>query len=912
MANQVNVKITGDVSGLVEGAKKGQQAVQQMGNAAQKSSRQIKTIGAAANSEKRIINELALKYHNLSDAERQAFGGRIQQQIDQHIKKLREYKATQDSINSRITATTGNVGKMGNAFATAGAQLGLPIANLSALLNPVTAAIAAVAALGAAFVKTAKDSEQFNSAMNDFKNRIQLNNKEVEMFRKEAIELGNEFGISGTEIVKQFNNISQQLPGIQKDKKGLIDLTEAVNKLAIGMGADLSTATNAAVTVMSKWNLSASEAARVTNVIAEASRNSGASLEYQTTVFEKVGVAASAVGISYQEIAAATSLLSSTFADAGQVGQGLSLLITKMAKQKDEFNPAVVGMQNALKNLADAQLSYNDIVGMVGPKGAQVVQALIQQQAAFDKLTVSMNNTQAAEEMFGVKSEELGQVINRIKTLWENFLLKIGESQRFKTLMGIISDICKWIEQLSKDIQGIFQQNGDGFVRIWEQLREVIAALLPIIGALLKVIIALYNNWMKQIGTLVDFISQMIEKVYNSIVGFVNNVKKVFEGLYKGVTTIWRLLYAYLGDTKIMQNIVKAYQWLKNKVIEILTTIAKKWNQFVGSLGLNELKINISGDGRPQQTTYDNNDSGVGVGAPPTITPTPTPTTTVGHKSGNGGGTTPKQTYDKESIEWYNQQIKEQEELLKSKVQTEEDERKTIATILRLEKERAEIAKRQENQRKWQEEVAKIASGENKEPTELFMTQLPDLSKIKPEPIKIEIEPDLEGGKWQKGVKNAANALGELGSMFSSLASATGSEELNVMGVIAQSIANIALGTSKAIAEASTLGPWGWIAFGAAAMAQMAAMISQIHSATGFANGGIVQGSTTMGDKIVTRLNAGEMVLNQRQQSNLFNALDRGISLENGGNVTTSIVKIKGSDLYLALQNHSKITGKKL
>lgn len=911
MAQDLTVKITGDVSGLVEGAKKGQQAVQQMGNAAQKSSRQIKTIGAAANSEKRIINELALKYHNLTDAERQAFGGRIQQQIDQHIKKLREYKDVQKSINEKINVTTGNVSKMGNAFATAGAQLGLPIANLSSLLNPVTAAIAAVAALGAAFVKTAKSSEQFNYAMNDFKNRIQLNNQEVEMFRKEAIELGNAFGESGTDIVKQFNNISQQLPGIQKDKKGLIDLTEAVNKLAIGMGADLSTATNAAVTVMSKWNLSAREAAKVTNVIAEASRNSGASLEYQTTVFEKVGVAAAAVGISYREIAAATSLLSSTFADAGQVGQGLVLLITKMAKQKDEFNPAVVGMQKALKNLADAHLSYNEIVGMVGVRGAQVVQALIQQQEAFDKITVSMQNTQAAEEMFGVKSEELGQVINRIKTMWENFLLKVGESEVFRTIMGIISDICEWIEQLSKDIQEIFSQNGDGFVRIWEQIREVISSLLPIIGAVLKIFLSLYNTFLKNIGALVDFISKSIDTVYNGIVGFCNKVKKVFEGLYKGVTTIWRLLYAFLGDTKIMQNIVKAYQWLKNKVIEILTTIAKKWNEFVGGFGLNELKINISGDDRPQQTNY-GNDSGVGVGAPPTP-PTPTITSTpTGGKGGKGGDTTPKQTYDKESIEWYNQKIKEQKELLSSKVQTEEDERKTIAEILRLEKERDEIIQRQTNQRKWQEEAAKITSGENKQPTELFMTQLPDLSKIKPEPIKIEIEPDLEGGKWQKGVKNAANALGELGSMFSSLASATGSEELNVMGIIAQSVANIALGTSKAISESATLGPWGWIAFGAAAMAQMASMIAQIHSATGFANGGIVQGSTTMGDKIVTRLNAGEMVLNQRQQSNLFNALDRGISLENGENVTTQIVKIKGSDLYLALNNYNKITGKKL
>ena len=922
MANQVNVKITGDVTGLVEGAKKGQQAVQQLGNQSKKSASQIKTIGAAANNEKKIINQLAYQYHNLSGAEKEAFGPRIQQQINSHISKLKEYKSIQDNINTQIKGSTSNISQMGNAFSTAGAQLGLPIANLSALLNPMTAAIAGVAALGAAFVKTAKESEQFNSAMNDFKNRIQLNNQEIEMFKKEAIELGNKFGISGTEIVKQFNNISQQLPGIQKDKKGLIDLTEAVNKLAIGMGADLSTATNAAVTVMSKWNLSASEAAKVTNVIAEASRNSGASLEYQTTVFEKVGVAASAVGISYKEIAAATSLLSSTFADAGQVGQGLSLLITKMAKQKDEFNPAVVGMQNALKNLADAQLSYNDIVGMVGPKGAQVVQALIQQQAAFDKLTVSMNNTQAAEDMFGVKSEELGQVINRIKTLWENFLLKVGETQVFKTIMGIISDICKWIEQLSKEIQEMVQK-GDlsGFQKEWEMLRDIIKQILPILGALIKITLQYYST-----------IYEGISKVWNVIKTFYDNLFISTDELGRKITGTWNSIYDKLMQTTAMRKCALAFQNMANTIISSINDIIRGWNALMDGIGETSLKIKelglvnvgkIFSDAPGRQTSYGkgNNDDKKNRFAWSNRTTNPINTTGGGGSgsgsgrggSRGGGSSTSTPMADENSIEWYNQKIKEQEELLKSKAQTEEKEREIIAEILRLEKERDEIAKRQANQRKWQEEVAKIASGEGKNTsTELFMTQLPDLSKIKPEPIKIEIEPDLEGSKWRKGIKNATDALGELGSMFSSLASATGSEELNVMGIIAQSIANIALGASKAIAEAASLGPWGWIAFGAAAMAQMASMISQIHSATGFADGGIVQGSTTMGDKIVTRLNAGEMVLNQRQQSNLFNALDRGISLENGGNVTTSIVKIKGSDLYLALQNHSKITGKKL
>ncbi len=47
-----------------------------------------------------------------------------------------------------------------------------------------------------------------------------------------------------------------------------------------------------------------------------------------------------------------------------------------------------------------------------------------------------------------------------------------------------------------------------------------------------------------------------------------------------------------------------------------------------------------------------------------------------------------------------------------------------------------------------------------------------------------------------------------------------------------------------------------------------------ISTVKGFADGGIIGGGTFHGDAIVARVNAGEMILNQRQQANLFRLLD--------------------------------------
>lgn len=73
------------------------------------------------------------------------------------------------------------------------------------------------------------------------------------------------------------------------------------------------------------------------------------------------------------------------------------------------------------------------------------------------------------------------------------------------------------------------------------------------------------------------------------------------------------------------------------------------------------------------------------------------------------------------------------------------------------------------------------------------------------------------------------------------------------------------------------------------------------------ANGGIVGGSSYHGDKILTRLDSGEMVLNQRQQRNLFNMLDSNTFPQPGGTNVTVQGVIHGTDLLLVQKNTNNV-----
>lgn len=120
-------------------------------------------------------------------------------------------------------------------------------------------------------------------------------------------------------------------------------------------------------------------------------------------------------------------------------------------------------------------------------------------------------------------------------------------------------------------------------------------------------------------------------------------------------------------------------------------------------------------------------------------------------------------------------------------------------------------------------------------------------------------------------------------------------------GAVMAAIGQCILGFAQASAQAASLGPWGWLAFVGAGLGTLATMISTIQ---GFSNGGIIGGASTHGDMQLARVNAGEMILNNTQQSRLFDLLDGGASMIGYGSRKVEF-KISGQNLVGTLRNYN-------
>jgi len=120
--------------------------------------------------------------------------------------------------------------------------------------------------------------------------------------------------------------------------------------------------------------------------------------------------------------------------------------------------------------------------------------------------------------------------------------------------------------------------------------------------------------------------------------------------------------------------------------------------------------------------------------------------------------------------------------------------------------------------------------------------------------------------------------------------------------------ANTAKGVSAAGASAAALPfPANLIAIGGA----IAAAVAMFAAIPKFANGGIISGGPTSGDKILARVNAGEMILNSGQQSKLWQAIQSGRILTGASGSSSLTTRVRGRDLVLLINNELKSSGKK-
>lgn len=147
------------------------------------------------------------------------------------------------------------------------------------------------------------------------------------------------------------------------------------------------------------------------------------------------------------------------------------------------------------------------------------------------------------------------------------------------------------------------------------------------------------------------------------------------------------------------------------------------------------------------------------------------------------------------------------------------------------------------------------------------------------------------------------NALSSILRWGAGIVSAIGQAIPSILALTAASKAKATAQAEEAVTGAAASKSFVPFAGPLMAVAAIASVVAAIASAPKFAGGGIVPGTSFGGDKVLARLNSGEMVLNKAQQARLFSKLERPDSPGGGGRVE---FKIKGEELVGVLDRFGR------
>lgn len=593
------------------------------------------------------IQELRIQWANLSDdARRSDFGRALSESMasaERQLEQVRtQIRQTREELDNLSSASEGfDLSSIGNSInslrsgdisgfvsqlqALRNISLGSIVssvgalgASLSAAIAPVAALVGGIAALGYTVSESISSVSDFETHLDGLQSLTGLGDDAMKSIADGAIEMSKGFKSSASEIVDSMKLIGSQAPELLQNQDALMKVTEAANVLSEAAGIEVVDAAKGVTTVMNQMGASASEATEIINVLAASSQQGSADVAYLNTAFEKAGTAAKSAGMDYTQLAAAIETIAPKFSSADVAGSTLnSTLLALSVQANDKFKPAVVGMDQALQNLAKAEMDDIQMKNLVGASNITMLKTLIEAKDTFKGFESSLAGTNTAYEQMAINADNLDGTIGGLKSNWEALLLTLGESeiiqgiiQFFQQVISTLTELINYISATIKEFEGLGGSINivDALGAVWKVNVAIIKAACEIIEVAIAAVIKLFQK-----------IGQVVRSVWGSIKQTLKNV----------------------GFFEPIRNACKSViTWFTNMVQKIQGV----WTDFKRWLGLNVASTKITVDNEVGDAVGGNKPSG-GTSSSSGSTSSGSISSTV--SSGKTGRKTPKVTTTK-------------------------------------------------------------------------------------------------------------------------------------------------------------------------------------------------------------------------------------------------------------------------
>lgn len=740
---------------------------------------------------------------------------------------------------------------------------------------------------------------EFEKSLSYLRSLTGVSAQELNYFRTEAIRMGMDSTQSASQMVDAFKLIGSQMPELLKNKTALTQTAEAAVVLAEAAELDVPTAAKALTGALNQMGASSSEASNYINILAAASQQGSADIPYLNKAIENAGGAASSTGVKFNELVAIIEAIAPKITDAASAGTNLrNIFLTLESSTDQNLRPSVVGLSTAIDNLSKKNLDAVQLTKMFGKESVTAAIAILQEKDSFDKLSKSINDTNTAYEQAEINNDNLAGSIGKLQSSWTSFINTLaGSNGMLKGIVDDLRDAVNWANRamMTKEERYNYDTQGERNVGREESNRRIKKYIdngMSREDALNKEI--QNANYMypdaKNLKTREKDVENKRKEWEQAKLVNINGAAFEEEKAYKEAVKMYEAAKReYTMRQVIYENVEAQRKSLEQANIE--QEKQKKEAEAAAKAAKEKAAAEEAAQKAKEKTKSDwiaesdvngwlkqqMSDRGKFDAIPGTVPIVKIPV-----------------SIDEEQIE---------EQLPQSPLEI-----KLKAKLIELDFTSSKIS-----------ELTSLMSVANPMEQQQLQEQINIYKKYAEsitgnQGIKDQIN---EMNDYQNAISSVESALSNLSGTFDEDAQNVFSYFANIIQGAAQAVTAImALIPAKkaeanANAEAAVTGAASSVAsipfVGAAmAVAAVAGVIASLAAIPKFAQGGIIGGSSFYGDRLLARVNSGEMILNKEQQKSLYQMT----SGENDINITS--FKVRGDELFLVLKNYMKKTGKKL
>lgn len=305
---------------------------------------------------------------------------------------------------------------------------------------------AGIAAVGKGLFELSKAAEEFRVALQPLDHYMDAD--KIKDVRQNILALTATTTKSCADMANAALQFVKVWDGLKDAPGALTQMIKSANEYGALTGKTSEEGAKAISKMASEYHMTAQEASEMSNIIASASKHSVSSFGEMSDAIASAGSTASLYGIGFKEMATLIGYSSGQFGDANKAASKFSMLLMSMSKLQDKYNPSVVGMVTALKNLKDAYERGENVASKFMARNRSVAMYFIKNADAIEQYGEKLEDAHAKNELLSDLSSRASTNLKALNNEWNGFLTGLNAN-----LTPTLTNILKFFRRILEGSQ---------------------------------------------------------------------------------------------------------------------------------------------------------------------------------------------------------------------------------------------------------------------------------------------------------------------------------------------------------------------------------------------------------------------------------------------------------------------------